>query len=306
MADLPKRTLGRTGLEVTTLGYGAMEIRGPRIWGGRPVSDKQAETILNAVLDAGINFIDTSNDYGRSEELIGRFISKRRDEYYIATKCGCKVTPAGDHDETPHEFTRENILRGIEESLSRLKIDYVDILQLHNPSVDVADAGNVEDVLSEIKESGKTRFISISSTVPHLPVFLKRGVFDTFQIPYSALQRVHEDWITQVAKADAGTIIRGGVAQGKLGKDPDRKGNKWDTWKEAKLDELLDGATPQEFMFRYTMTHPDLHTNIVGTLSPVHLAENIAVLQKGPLAADVYEEAKRRLTEAGEVVDRVG
>ena len=75
---LAKRTLGRTGLSVTELGYGAMEVRGSRIWGGRAVTEEQANTILNAVLDAGINFIDTSNDYGRSEEFIGRYLSRRR------------------------------------------------------------------------------------------------------------------------------------------------------------------------------------------------------------------------------------
>src|SRR5678816_4334734 len=75
MSGLEKRVLGRTGLEVTALGYGAMEVRGSRIWGGRPVTEAQAETILNAVLDAGINFIDTSNDYGRSEEFIGKYIA---------------------------------------------------------------------------------------------------------------------------------------------------------------------------------------------------------------------------------------
>src|SRR3954468_18837811 len=72
MPDLPKRTLGRTGMDVTVLGYGAMELRGaPR---GRDVSDEQASRILNAVLDSGINFIDTSIDYGVAEERIGKFI----------------------------------------------------------------------------------------------------------------------------------------------------------------------------------------------------------------------------------------
>lgn len=79
MTELPKRELGRTGLEVTMLGYGAMELRGaPR---ARDISEAQAETILNAVLDSGINYIDTSIDYGLSEERIGRYIGHRRDEY---------------------------------------------------------------------------------------------------------------------------------------------------------------------------------------------------------------------------------
>src|SRR6476620_12611324 len=82
-----KRELGRTGLQVTTLGYGAMELRGaPR---ARDISEAQAETILNKVVDAGINYIDTSIDYGLSEERIGRYISHRRAEYYLASKCGC-------------------------------------------------------------------------------------------------------------------------------------------------------------------------------------------------------------------------
>ena len=87
------RNLGRTGLPVTQLGFGALEVRGPRVWGGRAVSAAQADRILNAVLDSGINFVDTSYDYGMSEEYIGRFLSHRRSEYILATKCGCYLTP---------------------------------------------------------------------------------------------------------------------------------------------------------------------------------------------------------------------
>ena len=104
MADLPKRELGRIGLQVTMLGYGAMELRGaPR---GREVTEAQAETILHAALDAGINYIDTSIDYGLSEERIGRYIANRRSEYYLASKCGCVVgaTPAPRGQRNPHVF----------------------------------------------------------------------------------------------------------------------------------------------------------------------------------------------------------
>ena len=77
------KTLGRTGLEVTQLGYGSMGIRGPRTWGVRVVSEEAADEFLNAVLDSGINFIDTSPDYGISEERIGRYISSRRNEFHL-------------------------------------------------------------------------------------------------------------------------------------------------------------------------------------------------------------------------------
>ena len=87
------RTLGRTGADVTILSYGAMELRGaPR---GPEIADEDAGRLLNAVLDGGINLIDTSPDYGRSEELIGTYIGHRRDEFFLASKCGCLLeTPA--------------------------------------------------------------------------------------------------------------------------------------------------------------------------------------------------------------------
>jgi aryl-alcohol dehydrogenase-like predicted oxidoreductase len=108
MATIPTRQLGRTDLHVTRLGYGAMEIRGSRIWNGRDVSESQARRVLDAVLESGINFVDTSNDYGRSEEFIGACLPDRRAEFNLATKVGCKMVPAGDHDETPDEWTRDH------------------------------------------------------------------------------------------------------------------------------------------------------------------------------------------------------
>src|SRR5438105_303395 len=131
MAGLERRKLGTTGLEVTTLGFGAMELRGaPR---GRDITPEQAGVVLNAALDSGINYIDTSIDYGNSEEFIGRFISGRRSEYYLATKCGCVVgtEPAGAGP-NPHVFTRENIVAGVNQSLARMKTDHLDVVQFHS------------------------------------------------------------------------------------------------------------------------------------------------------------------------------
>src|SRR5579883_1239573 len=290
---LTKRTLGRTGLEVTCLGYGAMEIRGSRIWGGRPVTEEQADTILNAVLDAGINFIDTANDYGRSEEFIGKFLSQRRDQFYVATKCGCKVTYRDEHtDDTPHEWTRENLFRGLHESLERMKTDYVDVMQLHNPSVEQVEQGDLVAALQEMKQQGKVRWIGCSSTLPHITTYIEWGVFDVFQIPYSGLERQHENAITQAARAGAGIIDRGGVARGEPGVGLGGE-DRWKKFEDAKLDELRgEGESRTAFLLRFLLSHPDIHTTIVGTLIPEHLRENIAIAEKGPLPADVYAEAK--------------
>ena len=300
MTSLINTTLGRTGLEVTQLGYGAMEVRGRRIWGGRPCTDEQAKTILNAVVDSGINFIDTSNDYGKSELYIGRYLADRRDEFILATKCGCHVQYAGDHDETPHIWTRDNLMRNIADSLLKMKTDHVDVLQLHNPDVASAEKAGLVDVLMELKEAGAVRYIGCSSTSPHLATYIDWGVFDVFQIPYSALERQHENLITPPAESGAGVIIRGGVAKGEPGEGLGGE-DRWGTFEKAGLDELLEpGESRTAFLLRFTLSHPHCHTTIVGTLNPEHLAENVAVASKGPLPADVYAEAKRRLHEAGE------
>jgi len=142
---LPTRTLGRTGLQVTQLGYGAMELRGaPR---GPVVDDALAEQILGAVVDGGINYIDTSIHYGVSEKRVGAALGASRSEFYLASKCGCAVNPAaGERPE--HVFTRENVVAGVEQSLRRLRTDYLDVVQFHaSPSPDVLEQdGGLEAV----------------------------------------------------------------------------------------------------------------------------------------------------------------
>src|SRR6266851_7146227 len=305
MADLPKRELGRTGLQVTMLGYGAMELRGaPR---AREITESQAETILNAVLDAGINYIDTSIDYGLSEERIGRYIGHRRDEYYLASKCGCLVgaSPAPRGERSPHVFTRDNILAGVEQSLARMRTDYLDVLQFHiSPSRRTLEEHGALETVLELKRTGTVRFIGMSGTVPNLADHIAMGVFAVFQIPYSAVEREHEALITAAARAGAGIVIRGGAAKG-APTEGKRDGVQWERWQQVQLADLLAGMTSMEFILRFTFTHPDLHTNIVGTIDPVHLRHNVDVVRQGPLPADVYAEAKRRLDAAGSIPQRV-
>ena len=299
MTDLPRRQLGRTGLDVTMLGYGAMELRGaPR---ARDISEGQAETVLNAVLDAGINYIDTSIDYGLSEERIGRYIGHRRDEYFLASKCGCLVgaPPAPRGERNPHVFTRENITAGVEQSLRRMKTDYLDVVQFHSsPSKATLEEHGALDALLELKEAGKVRFVGMSATLPHLLDHIAAGVFDVFQIPYSAVEREHEAAIGAAANAGAGIVVRGGAAKG-APSEGKQSGLQWQRWRQAQLDDLLDGMSPMEFILRFTFTNPDLDTTIVGTVNPAHLQANLEVLERGPLTSELYDEAKRRLAAAG-------
>ena len=281
------------------LGYGAMELRGaPR---ARDISDGQAETILRAALDAGINYIDTSIDYGLSEERIGRYIAHRRDNYYLASKCGCLVgaPPAPRGERSPHVFSRENIIAGVEQSLRRMKTDYLDVVQFHiSPSRQTLEENGALDALLQLQAAGKVRFIGMSGTLPNLRDHIAMGIFDVFQVPYSAVEREHEDAISRAAEAGAGIVIRGGAAKGAPSTEK-QTGLQWDRWQRAQLDDLLDGMTSVEFVLRFTFSHPHMHTTIVGTVNPAHLQANLAALGKGPLPSDVYVEAKRRLGAAG-------
>ncbi|MCI0341871.1 MAG: aldo/keto reductase [Planctomycetales bacterium] len=299
MATLPKRTLGRTGLEVTLLGYGTMELRGPPR--GRDVSPEQTGRILNAVLDAGINFVDTSIDYGQSEECIGRFLSHRRSEYFLASKCGCAVGESSQPlGALPHVYTRENIVAGVEQSLRRMRTDRLDLVQVHgSPTRRILEENGAVETLLDLKRRGKVRFIGMSSTLPDLRDHVAMGVFDTFQVPYSALDRSHEEAIREASTAGAGIIVRGGAARGApVLESP--SGRHGEAWQRARLDEILPlWMSRMEFIVRFTISHPDLDTAIVGTISPDHLQQNLEAIARGALPADLHAEACRRLREAG-------
>lgn len=298
--DLPTAMLGETGIRVSRLGFGTALWRSERpYW-----TAAAAHGVYNAALDAGIDFVDTAFDYAFAEEWLGSGLGKRYGEFTLATKCGCTNTRPTQNN-SDHLWTRENFHYNIDVSLERLGRDSVDILQPHNPTVAEFEGGDLGRALSEIREAGKARHIGISTTLPHLPVFLEMGLFATMQIPYSALEREHEDWITKVAESGVGTIIRGGIAQGEG--DTRQPAAKWDQFARAGLDDLRrDGESRSAFILRFTLSHPHIHTIIVGTSRAEHLAENVAAARRGPLSADVYAEAKARLDAIGQSPSPVG
>lgn len=293
--QLPTAILGRTGLEVTRLGFGTALTRPNQPhW-----TEDQVNRLYNEVLDLGINFIDTAYDYVESERQIGQYLAHRYSEFYLATKCGCTDTKP-DLNMSDHIWTRENSFRGLEGSLKRLNRDSVDIMQYHNPTVEESDDGDLVNVIKEMRDQGKVAWTGTSTTLPHLPAFLETGAFDVMQIPYSALEREHEDWITKAAEQGVGIVIRGGVAQGAPGAGRGAS-DRWEKFKKAGLDELLEsGESRSAFVLRFTLTHPHAHTIIVGTTKSEHLRENLDAILHGPLSDQVYAEAKRRLDAVGE------
>jgi aryl-alcohol dehydrogenase-like predicted oxidoreductase len=299
---IPTRPLGNTGHDVTILGYGAMELRGSH---GPAIEDEEAGRLLNALLDSGVNLIDTSIDYGRSEELIGRYVSSRREEYFLASKCGCMLDLAPDAvPPYPHDWSAANIRAGIEQSLKRLQTDHLDLLQVHmSPSRSQMEADGTIEQMIALRDEGKVRFLGMSGLLPNLPEQIEMGVFEVFQIPYSAVQREHEELISRAAAGGAGVLVRGGAARGAPSEDKAwgvppiglGEGEAQQRWEEGGIEDLLDGMSRMEFTLRFTLSHPGLSSTIVGTSRIAHLESNVAIASKGPLPPELYAEALRRL-----------
>jgi aryl-alcohol dehydrogenase-like predicted oxidoreductase len=300
VSDLERRQLGQHGPDVTVLGFGAMELRGTPHRDPRPLDESVAAEVLRTVLDEGIAFIDTSIDYAVSEECIGEHIGSRRDEYILASKAGCPLKHQPDASPGPlvHDYSPKNIRAGVEQSLRRLRTEYLDLVQLHiSPSLATLRRDGVIETLVGLRDEGKIRAFGVSSTLPNIDDHLEIREFSAFQVPYSALERDLESRIGLAGSRGFGIIVRGGVAQG--GKREKRTSDgRPVAWADTGLDDLRDGDTEQGFLLRYAITTPGVTTVIVGTANPEHVRANVQAALRGPLPDDVLAEARRRLDHA--------
>lgn len=303
MTSLPRRPLGTTGIDVSALAYGSMELRGaPR---GRDLDEDEVGRLLNTVLDSGVTLIDTSIDYEASEERIGRHIGHRREEFTLASKCGCLAgweRPAdykgGMRGGGPHDFSRTNIVKGVEQSLRRLQTDHLDILQVHaSPDAATLAEHDVVGTLQDLRDQGKIRLIGMSGVLPAVLDHIEMGVFDVFQIPYSAVQREHEDAIARAAATGASVLARGGAGRGVAAGNPrtvPRNQGLADAWARSEIEDILDGMEPMEFTLRFTLSHPGVSAVLVGTADVDHFTANVEAISKGPLPEELLAAAKLR------------
>lgn len=208
---MEKRILGRTGLEVAVVGFGAMTIGG--IFG--PVDDDVSIRALHTAIDAGMNFIDTSDAYGtgHSERVIGQFLKERadRDQIILCTKGGNNMLTGA------RDFTTDYIRGCVEGSLKRLGIDAIDVYLLHNPSVENIHAADSFDLLDAFKAQGKIKHWGVSvNTLPECELAISCGKPVVMQMEYNLLEQSAAGVFAQAHEAGVGVIARVPLKRGLL------------------------------------------------------------------------------------------
>ena len=313
---MQKRRLGRTGLQISVLGYGAGAVGG-LFTKGDPVDQERA---IARALELGINYIDTAALYGNgeSERNLGRVLKKLKPDVVLGTKFRLKAADRAR--------VADAVAQSMDESLRRLGLDHVDLFQLHNPLVakDADDRMDVEIALNEVvpalhklQKAGKTRFIGYSGVgeTPALLKAIESKAFDTVQVVYNALNpsaggpmpkgAPGQDYgrLLERARAnDMGTIIIRALAGGALsgtearhplamqqvdpiGSAPDFAG---DVARARQLEPLVKDGTAGslvELAQRFVIAHPAVTTMLVGYSTLDQLEEAAAAVSKGPLPA---------------------
>lgn len=290
---MEKRAFGRTDMKVGVLGFGGAEI------GYQGATEETARRVLDEALDAGLNVIDTAECYMESEDLIGRTVSRRRDQFYLFTKSG---HPDGTFDD--EGWTRASIQKTLDRSLQRLRTDRVDLLQLHSCSLEFLERGEVIEALEEAKKAGKTRYIGYSGDSDAALFAIRTGRFDALQISVSmadqeSIERVLPEAVSRrmgvIAKRPIGNAVWG------LAEQPsnDYHVEYWKRFRELDYQELkTDRSAAVGLAMKFCLTASGVHTAIVGTQKPGRYTENVRMLEAGTtLDSKTFEQIRARWRE---------
>jgi len=296
------KLLGSKGPKISTVGFGAWGISG-RDWGS--TNDKDSRKAIHTALDTGVNFIDTADVYGHSEELIRQVLDERsdRDNIIIASKAGNNFYPfmEQDHKITPanNDYSIKHLEFAVEQSLKRLNVEVLDILQLHSPDLEILEKDEPWLALERLKNSGKIKHAgwsvqSFQETSQAHILERHHELIDVIQVRYNLLERKAEDVLFPMALSyETGVIVRipllFGLLAGKFnhkstfGENDHRKLNlspeKLNGYLEDFTDyqpvfDLFPNYSPAQLSLRFCISHPACHVVIPGGKTQIQVQEN--------------------------------
>jgi|SRR5579875_305407 len=300
------RRLGRTGLQVSVLGYGAWGI-GKTMWVG--ADDSESLRALRLAIEKGANFIDTALVYGdgHSEKLVGQAVRDFGGGVYVASKVPPKngIWPAPSGVPASEAFPATWVIECTERSLANLGLETIDVQQFHVWSDEWVGQGDWALAIERLKEQGKIRFFGISIN-DHQPgnalALVRTGLVDTVQVIYNVFdQSPEDDLFPGAAEADVGVIVRvpfdeGGLT-GKIRPGTEfpegdfrnryfRGDRRREVWERAQaiakdLDVGIEGLP--EVALRFAISHPAVSTVIPGMRSLRNVEANVAAAELGAL-----------------------
>jgi aryl-alcohol dehydrogenase-like predicted oxidoreductase len=307
------RQLGRTGFEVSDIGFGAWGIGGKQ-WIG--ATDKESLAALHAAIDRGIDLIDTALAYGdgKSEELVGRAVSETTHRVYIATKVPPKnrIWPARTGIGIEEVFPYDYILASTEQSLKNLGVEIIDLQQLHVWNPDWLDQDEWRRAFEDLKSSGKVRAVGISIN-DHQPDsalgIIETGLIDSVQVIYNIFDQTPErNLFPTCIKHKIGVLARvpfdEGALTGKITEDTvfpegdfrgyyfrgDRKKQVQDRLAAIVRDlNLPDASHMAEIAMRFCLSHPAVSSVIPGMRSVSSVMGNVMASGQGPLPENTLE-----------------
>lgn len=289
---MEKRQLGKTGMQVSVLGFGGAEI------GFQGATEETVARLLKGALDAGLNVIDTGECYEGSEGLIGKTVADRRADYYLFTKCG---HPRGVGSE---DWSPASLLESIERSLRRLRTDRLDLIQLHSCSEAVLRKGDAITALQTAREKGYARYLGYSGDSQAARYAVECGAFDTLQTSINIADQEAIDLTIPLAREkEMGVIAKrpiANVAWKENHKPIDSYPHVyWERLQKLRYDFIHHFPLEESIAhaLRFTLSVPGVHTAIVGTTKPERWQENARFVEEGLLPQAEFAAIRERWEE---------
>ncbi len=294
---MEKRIFGKTGLAVTTLGFGAGPI------GYLGTDQQQVATVVNSLLDGGVNFIDTAAAYHGSEEALGKAVAHRRQDFVLVSKCGQQF------DGLPgRAWSSEVITATVDRSLSRLKTDHLDFMLLHSCDLDVLRRGEALGALVKAREAGKIRFAGYSGDNEAAVFAARLPDLSVLETSVNICDQANLATVLPVARERSlGVIAKRPIANSAW--RPQLPGIYQDYAQPYRERLAAMAITPRDLGFsseadwpeialRFTLSQPGVHVAIIGTTNPANVQRNLEAAAKGPLSKEALAKLASAFTRA--------
>ena len=298
---MERRRLGKTGLDVSILGFGSAPV------GYLDEDARRTGAILNHLLDQGVNLIDTAPCYPNSEELIARSVGHRRDEFLLVTKCGHQVEGISGAEWSP-----QLIEQSVDQSLRRLDTDRLDVLLLHSSGLETLQKADALEAMSRARDAGKTRFIGYAGDNEAASHAAGLEEVDVLEMSVSICDQININEGLQAAKeTEVGVLAKRPLANAAWRKSDEQRGF-YRSYASSYTERLkrmdirpsefgIDGPESEAFpelALRFTLSVEGVHCALVGTTNPENARTNLSHAEKSPLPHKQYEKIREAFLRA--------